>query len=261
MKISSFITMTRPRERGDLYEQCKASAHGFSDEVVIVDGNRTWPLEFFWQTIALHFQKGYDAASGDWVIHLDTDYIFHEKDYAAIRKACEDNPNAPALTFYKHQFILPDRYNLKSRLVLAVNKGKYGSRIKFDGGGQGDLCQPSLDGRYIDPSSVPEARVPFWNYEKLIKTRKQLADDAGRMDRAYYRQFGRYQFSEDGSDEQAFTGHIKMLVGRFKKPQKHIPLSDHPKVMQQVIRDLTPEQWGYSGFGYLETNDYMKGGA
>lgn len=258
MKISSFITITRPFVRGDIYDQCLESAHGFSDEVIVVDGAETWPQEFEWTTIAKHFQKGYDLATGDWVIHLDVDYIFHEEDYAALRKACESNPNAPGLTFYKHQFILPDRFNLKSRLVLAVNKGKYGNRIKFDGGGEGDLCQPSLDGRYIYPHTVPEARVPFWNYEKILKIQEQLADDAGRMDRAYFRTFGEYQFG-DGTNGAALEGHMKMMSGRFRKPQKHVQLSEHPKVMQETIRNLTPEQWGYSGFGYLGENDYVKG--
>lgn len=252
--ISAFITITDPYNRGDLYGQCYKSAQGFADEVIVIDGKDTWPKEFSWPVIGEHFQKGYEQASGDWVFHLDTDFIFHEKDYDAIREACRINSEAPALSFYKHQYILPDRYNLKSRLVIAVNKGKYGDRIKFNSGG--DLCQPSLDGEYINPDSIPEAKIAFNNYEKPIKTEAQIKDDIGRMDRAYKRHFGKYLYGEDGTNESAFGGWLRMAVGRTNKPLKHVPLDSHPKVMQETIKNLTPDQWGYSGFGNIEVNDY-----
>jgi len=231
------------------------SAGGFSDEVSLIDGKDTWPKEFSWPVIGEHFQRGYEKCTGDWVFHLDTDFIFHEQDYTAIRQACKDNPEAPALSFWKWQFILPDRYTLKSRLVIAVNKKKYGDRIKFNSGG--DLCQPSLDGEYIKPESVPEARIPFYNYEKILKTKAQIAEDCGRMERAYKRHFGSYQMGSDGTDESAYQAWLKMTVGRFyAREQKHIPLSDHPKVMQETIELLKPEQFGYNGHNNFEVNDY-----
>lgn len=256
MKISAFITITRPEERGDTYEECAESALGFANQVNIVDGEDTWPQEFDWPLIGQHFQRGYEEADGDWVFHLDTDFIFHEGDYQAIRNACMDNNNAPAMSFYKHQFILPDRYNLKSRLVIAVNKGKYGDRIRFDSGG--DLCQPSLDGRELKPDDVPEAGVAFFNYEKIIKTQDQVRDDVGRMARAWKSHFGEYKLGGP-DDDTAYAAWLGMQIGRFNKPQKQIPLTDHPKIMQEVIRELAPDQWGYSGFGKLTENNYVKG--
>ena len=154
-------------------------AEALFDIVYVVDGDRTWPREFSWELIGQHFQRGYEMVEADWVFHLDTDFIFHENDYGAIKRACADNGEAVALSFWKYQLILPDRYNLKSRLVVAVNKAKYGSRIRFGGGG--DLCQPTLDGVYIEPSTVPEARLAFYNYEKMIKTEAQIKDDVGRI--------------------------------------------------------------------------------
>lgn len=258
MKISSFITITRPNERGDLFDQCYKAASGFSDEIIVIDGDETWKKEFNWKIIGEHFQKGYEAADGDWVIHLDTDFIFHENDYSAIRSVLSGLENYPAASFYKYQFILPDRYNLKSRLVLAVNKNKYGDRIKFNSGG--DLCQPSLDGNYIDPSIVPEAKIPFYNYEKLIKTEEQIKDDVGRMERAFKRHFKKYQLSEDGTDENAYKHWLEMMIGRFNKPSKHVDFHFHPEVIKETILNLTETNWGYSGFGYLEENDYVKSG-
>lgn len=254
MKIGAFITITRPDERGDIFEQCHQAALTFADLVVVVDGEASWPQEFRWPIIGEHFQLGYEECKADWVFHLDTDFIFHERDAQAIRRACEQYSDAPALSFLKWQFIQPDRYNLKSRLVVAVNKGKYGDRIRFDSGG--DLCQPSLDGKYIEPGTVPDVRIPFFNYEKLTKTEAQVRDDVGRMARAWERHFGEKRLGYD--DDSAYAEWIYMQIGRYNKPQQPISLLEHPKVMQETIRLLRPDQFGYNGFNNFEENAYVK---
>lgn len=267
MKLSIFTTVTNPFIRGDNHWDALKCYRELADEVVLVEGSAPpsewsgvkqidyeWQQEFSWEFIGQQFQRGYEACTGDWVIHADLDFIFHEQDFGSIRAALNENSGAPALSFYKHQFILPDRYNLKSRLVLAVNKRKYGDRIRFDSGG--DLCQPSLDGEELKPDMVPEARVPFYNYEKLTKNPAQIRDDAERMQRAYQRRFGRTLYSHDGRD--AYEGLLDMMCGRFNKPQKEIALEDHPIFVQETIRNLTPDQWGYRGFGLLPYNNYVK---
>lgn len=251
MKLSVFTTVTRPEDRGDNVADALRCYNELADEVVVIDGKDTWPQTFSWNLIGKHFQKGYEQATGDWVIHADLDFVFHERDFDAIRKACELAGTEPALSFWKYQFILPDRYNLKSRLVLAVNKRVYGDRIRFDSGG--DLCQPSLDGFYINPSQVSEARIPFYCYEKMTKTEDQIKDDVIRMADAWYRYFMHYKL---GTDRTAYKEWLKMVIGRFRKPQQRILLSEHPKYCQDTIKGLQPSQWGYSGFDKLEINDY-----
>lgn len=253
MKMGAFITITNPIERGDPYNECLRMARDCFDVVTIIDGKDTWPREFSWELIGKHFQKGYEQTDADYVLHLDLDFIFHEKDFEKIRKACEDNPHAPALSFYKWQFTLPDRYNLKSRLVLAVNKKQFGDKIRFDSGG--DLCQPSLNGQYISPDDIPASGVEFYNYEKILKTEAQIRDDVERMARAWYRKFNYHHL---GDDETAYKEWLHMSTGRFTKPQEQIPLSAHPKYIQETIRNLKPENWGYSGFGHLGKNNYVE---
>lgn len=268
--ISIFTTVTNAYRRGDNVRDAMLCYKELADEVIIVNGsgidmrlinernhqvrniNRKWQKEFTWEFIGEQFTTGYKACTGDWVIHADLDFIFHQKDFGKIRQALIDYPDSPAVSFYKWQFILPDRYNLKSRLLIAVNKKKFGDRITFSGGG--DLCQPQLDGKDLDINEMPQAGVPFYNYEKLTKTYDQIKDDVERMDRAYKRHFGVNLYSTDSYD--AMAGWLKMARGRFNKPSKHIPLSDHPKYVQETIKNLTPEQWGYSGFGLLGVNDY-----
>lgn len=269
LKLSIFTTITDPERRGDNYRDAVSCYEDLADEVVVVDGSQPWseftsttkvhhlwPQDFRWDFIGEQFTRGYEACTGDAVIHADLDFIFHEKDFEDIRAAAQrmlDN-NLPAMSFYKYQFILPDRYNLKSRLVIMVNKRDYGDRIKFDSGG--DLAQPSLDGKYINPDTVPESKIGFYNYEKLLKTKEQIAEDQGRMERAWFRQFGEYQMRSNGTDEAAYDKWVQAQVGKFNKPQQKIKLEDHSKYIQQTIKSLTPEMWGHSGHNYLERNSY-----
>lgn len=272
MKLSVFTTVSNPKMRGDNSRDAIKCYKDLANEVVVVDGSKAngsmttysgvvdcvyneWPREFDWSFIGKQFQRGYEACTGDVVIHADLDFIFHENDFDAIRKACKQmiDSDAPALSFYKWQFILPDRYNLKSRLVIAINKAKYGDRIRFDSGG--DLCQPSLDGKYVSPNDVPEAKIPFYNYEKLIKTKEQIKDDTGRMARAWYEHFGEYKLGGP-DDDSAYDEWYKMMSGRFNKPQKFIDISKHPKYVQKTIAHLEQNQFGWSGFG-MEVNSYV----
>ena len=272
MKLSTFTTITDPIRRGDCVSPAMQCYADLSDEVIIIDGlaangkpthipdytgkltavENEWLREFSWEFIGKQFQRGYEACTGDWVIHADLDFIFHERDFGKIKQALRDYPNSPAVSFYKWQFILPDRYNLKSRLPLAVNKKVFGDRIKFNGGG--DLCQPTLDGEDMDLNEIPQAGVPFYNYEKLIKTKEQIIDDVERMDRAYERRFGKKLYSTGG--KTAYEGWYHMVKGRFNKPQAKIRLEDHPKYAQETIKNLTPDQFGYNGFGLIERKVY-----
>lgn len=269
MKLSIFTSTTYPVRRGDNYRDALKCYSDLADEVVIVDGGtelrplshhnekvtkRRWQQEFSWEFIGKQFNHGYKKATGDWVIHCDIDMIFHQKDFAKIRQALKDYPSSPAVSFYKWQFIQPDRYNLKSRLLLAVNKKSFGDRITFSGGG--DLCQPQLDGKDLDLNEVPQSGVAFYNYEHMLKTKGQVMDDVGRMDRAYFRKFGTYLYG-DGTDKEAFNGWMRMVVGRYDKPQRQISLGEHPKYVQDTISNLSPDQFGYGAFGKLRGNNYV----
>src|SRR3990167_4861081 len=104
MKLSIFTTATNPIDRGDLIEAITCF-NEIADEVIYVDGGNyrfdgerdiawfeapkmkevlcPWPKEFSWEFIGEQFQRGYEACTGDFVIHADLDFIFHENDYDA----------------------------------------------------------------------------------------------------------------------------------------------------------------------------------
>lgn len=250
MRLGIFTTITKPQERGDDYNEAIRCYKDLADIVTVIDGADTWPQEFDWPVIGQHFQKGYDETEADFVIHADIDFFFHEQDMENIRRTLERYHKYPMVSFLKWQFIQPHKYNLKSRLPLAVNKKMFGDRIKFNGGG--DLCQPTLDGVYLNLDDIPQTKIPVYNYEKLSKTRQQIEDDVGRMDRAYHRHFGKYLYSRDGTDESAYEGWWRMVSGRYNKPQKEISLVEHPKYIRDTIMNLKPDQFGYDGFGTMK---------
>lgn len=216
-----------------------------------------WSKEFSWDFIGQQFQRGYNACTGDIVIHADLDFIWHERDFDQIRKKAQHmlDHSLPAMSMWKYQFVQPDRYNLKSRLVTMVNKRDYSDRIKFNSGG--DLCQPSLDGIELSPNDMQQAEVPIYNYEKMLKTKEQIANDQGRMERAWHKYFGTYQMKSDGTDEGALARWIEAQIGKYNKPQKEINITDHPKYVQKTIINLKPENWGYNAFGNLKQNNYV----
>lgn len=269
MRLSIFLTVTNPVERQDPFYEALNNYLDLADEVVIVYGEENripmpkylaeleehverqniakiklvhyhWPEKFDWPFIGRQFQRGYEACTGDWVIHADCDYFFHEKDIPKIRELFEKNPDKLAYSFWKYQFLLVDRYNIKSRTVIAVNRAKYGDRIRFDSGG--DLCQPSLDGKEITANDVPEARLPFYNYDFCFKELRVIKKDWVRFRKAW-----RDHFKSD------FGEFKDMMVGRYNGREFAIvKIDDHPKYIKERVRSIEPHQFGHSMFGWLK---------
>ena len=117
MKISITTTMTDPESRKDPWREALKCYEEMADEVIITGQN--WKYDFKWNEIGEFFQEGLDKASGDWVIRMDLDYFFHEKDFLNLRKYLAKNFNQPAVAFPKCQFFTPDRYSVKSNIVIA----------------------------------------------------------------------------------------------------------------------------------------------
>ncbi len=268
-KISIFTTCSNPLERQDLFFQALKSYRPLADELIVVNGggpiakpdphlwdkmiHHPWPDEFKWDFIGQQFQRGYEACTGDWVIRMDLDFILHEKDYNVIRKKLMMNPEVHAFSMTKFQFLLADRYNLKSRLDLILNKKKFGKHIQLNGGG--DLCQATLHGKPL--KRVPEIGVAVWNYDFLCKTQDIVKKDIGRFARAWDQHFGDRKLGGP-DDEGAFEKFMQMQIGRFARPQQIVPLEQHPKIMQSTIKRLVPEQFGYNMWGHADRAIYFK---
>lgn len=273
MRLSIFTTCTDPIERQDPFVEAMKSYLDLADEVVLVDGSYDydkffkflqqtfteaemakikvvksfWPQIFAWPFIGRQFQKGYEACTGDWAIHADLDYIFHEDDVPKIRQLFESRSDQMAFSFWKYQFLLVDRYNIKSRTVLAVNKAKFGKDIIFNAGG--DMCQPSHKGKEIKAEDILEARIPFYNYDFCFKNLDVIQHDWKRFRAAWLNQFG-----------TDFGDFKDMMKGRWEgRGWQKIPLEAHPKYIQKRIKEIQPNQFGYNMFDWISDKvEYAK---
>lgn len=281
MKLSIFTTCTNPIQRCDPFYEALACYRDFADEVILVDGtedpdvvgkdpfvlrhvdkivHNPWPDEFKFDFIGTQFQKGYDASNSDFVLRTDLDMIFHENDKERLREIIEINKDAPVLKFPKKQFILPDRYNYKSKMNLLFNKGKYGNRIKLNAGG--DLCQMSFDGNPLPPH-VPYA-IQLYNYDYLLKPKQIALKDLGRFSRAWFAQFQNHDFGGE-TDEEALMRFMELQLGRLKKSSIAIALEDHPKYIRETIRNIgknslkksSEQPFGYSMWGNTTPCSYF----
>lgn len=253
MKISVCVATYNAKKRQEPYEEAIACFNSFADEVIEIDD--VWPEEFSWPFIGEIFQRGYERATGDWVLRFDLDYFLHENDFEKLREALAQHSEQPALSLYKRQFVLVDRFNLKARVVCAMNKGKFGNKIRMNSGG--DLCAPSLLGKEIKHDEVPEAKVPIYNYDFSFKQMDTVKRDFSRFARAWQRHFGDFRIG--GPDEDsAFEYFLRMQLGKVKKPSEKIQIKDHPKFIYDKIASLTKDEFGHSLWGNYDKAEYYK---
>ena len=258
-----------------------------TDKIILFE----WPEEFDWKFIGGQFQRGYDACTGSWIIRADCDYFFHEDDFEEIRQYLE-KCDAPVATMPKRQFLLADRSRVKSRVPIAFNKGKYGNRIKLNAGGDlcqpsldgkelkpDDL--PEISRRELVMVSegvtdkqlvkrlpgydkrkgytfVQKRGITFWNFDFCWKTKDVVEKDYGRFARAWHKTFGNWALGGKGktleeSNKSAFDSFMTMMTGRFNNNTWQMTsLQDYPKYIREKVKNIKPEQFGYSMFGEVK---------
>lgn len=240
--------MTDPEKRMDPWREALNCYEDFADEVVIVGQN--WPEEFKFSYIGEVFQNGFDKSSGDWVIHMDVDNFFHEKDLKILRLILEKHNDLPTISFPKYQIFTPKRYHIKANMCIALNKKVFPS-IKMNGGG--DLCQPTLDNKLLNPNELPLVKIPIWNYDSVFKTKEIIARDRARFARAWYREFDNWGDRGGETEEMALNAWLDMVENRFKNHVLKLKIEDHPKYIKEKLNNLDQTQFGYNLFGIKET--------
>jgi len=244
MKISIFTTMTNPDERMDPWKEALNCYKDFADEVIIT--GQDWPEEFTWDHIGKTFQQGFEKSSGDWCIRMDLDYFFHQEDMNYIRNFLKQNTNFPAVAFLKKQFFTSDRYQLQSKICIAVNKKHY-PNVKLNGGG--DLCFPTINNKLINVNEVPLCTKPVWNYDMMFKTKEIIAKERLRFGKAWFDYFGNWGIFGGNSEEEAFEAWFNWISEKYKKHVFDIELDKHPKYIIERLSSLNSDQFGHSCFG------------
>ena len=97
--------------------------------------------------------------------------------------------------------------------------------------------------------SLKEERtgVNYWNYDYFFKTKEFTKKEFWRFSRAYYRYFQSWEFGNN--EEDSFRIFLNMQKGRHDKALYTYKLEDHSKYIRDAVKNLSEEQFGYSGFG------------
>ncbi len=258
--ISIFTTFTDPEKRSDPWKEALECYNSLADEVIIEGSD--WPYEFKWDLIGKTFQKGFDKCSGDWVLRMDIDYFFHEKDFNNIRKTLEKNSDQPAVSFPQYQFFTYDRFQVKTRLCVALNKKAF-PNIKLNGGG--DLCLATLNNKVIDPKKVPNCSSPIYQYDSYFRDRKTISEDRARFARAWFAYFNSYGDRGGGDPKEAYDAWFEMIKRRYAKHTNRISLHKHPKFIKDSLDKVNEDKFGYDAFGlkseiaFRRPKDYLSG--
>lgn len=259
MKISVFTTYTEPEKRNDPWKEALNCYEDFADEVVVTGEN--WPYEFSWELIGETFQEGFEKTSGDWAIRMDIDYFFHQNSIKNLQNSLKKYSDFPGVIFPQYQFFTKDRFHLKTRLCVALNKKRF-KNIRLNGGG--DLCLATLNGELLSVNNLPNLNIPIFQYDSMFRTKEIISEDRARFARAWYRYFNNYENRGGPSEQEAFNEWYKQIEAKYFFHTNKIQPDHHPVYIQNKLESMDEEHFGYSAFG-LNSNlrrtlpTYLKG--
>ena len=174
---------------------------------------------------------------------MDLDYFFHEKDFDYIRKFLEKNNHHPVVAFPKRQFFTPDRYQIQSRICIAVNKKNF-PNVKLNGGG--DLCFPTLNGIDLNPYKLPLAKSPIWNYDMMFKSKRNYCKRTFEIWECMVFIFlviKVFIFFNIDSEEEAFETWFKWIEEKYKKHVFRLDIDKHPYIKDKLLRIKRKPVW------------------
>lgn len=229
-------------------------------KVHIIEYLYRWPYIWNWRELPLHLNAGYGQCTGDWVIKCDIDYIFHEKNIDEIKRRLNRASGCDIATFQKFCFVTSNKYYEKGDIPIAINKRRTKNLYGFGEAinAETDLCYPiriagknkqSIPKGYYSPHLHTKIGLPVYNYDYTFKDIETTKDEFFRFSAAYRRYFGYWKFG--ATKNKSFELFLNMMKSRFEKCPYKITIEDHPKYIQEKLKTITPEQFGYNGWNLL----------
>lgn len=281
MTISIITTITRPEERQDNWKEAIACYLDLANEVVVVYGDKgdkelldrhfsdyrnikfvyvPWPYEWNWIELPRHLNAGLAECNSDWVMRCDIDFFISKEMFWMLKEQLGRVPdNIDVLSISKFNAIYGGRYLMKGSIPIVFRNGVgigFGEILGEDT----DLCYPVrvkshrvVGEDYMlpvgDRPGTMRSGVQFWNYGYFFKTKDFTRKEFFRMSRAWNRFFGNWEFGN--TERGAFKYFMNMERERYDMA-KPCSLEMHPECIREVVSKLTPEQFGYDGWGLLK---------
>jgi hypothetical protein len=94
------------------------------------------------------------------------------------------------------------------------------------------------------PLDYSKGHCHYWNYDYTFKTKEVTKKEFWRFSKAYNRYYGSWEFGS--TEEDSFDVFMRMNIGRHDRSPYIAKIEDHPIHIQNAIRNLTPEQFGFN---------------
>ncbi len=232
--------------------------------------------EWSYEELAKHLNSALVLAKEqgcEWMIKLDIDTVFHEKDMTRVRRMIQNahKKGKWLVSFSKLQFFIPGRYWRKSSVPLAVNISMpiaYG----FDRDTYTDLCQPiQWDGVSTaihngKPYDIPLGSLVFsekiykvrtvklYNYDFTYRTYERSVELLYQIEMAHARFWGKGYSGlplERITRETSMQDFLDLSRDRYRHMRKKMKIEDHPRHFQTSLKALKSDQWGFSLWGKI----------
>lgn len=280
--IGIHTTITSPEHYQYPWREAINSFLALADEVVVVYGDprdktlleglpgrlrgvyMEWPEEWHWAELPKHLNLGLKELQTSWCLKADIDYVFHERDIPNLRYALETKAKSyPLASIVKCNVINRHGFYRKTEVPFAINKGVVGDTIQYgqpiEGGG--DWCYPIMNikeyteygvpvGSAVQHPMVARTGVDVYDYDYFFRTKEMARSEFARFARAYKKVFGPGWGDNEEESWQVFIG---MMKGRAKKDLNPLAIESHPKFIQERIRNMTNEQFGYNNWNNFES--------
>ena len=287
MKISIFTTITNPEIWQFAWQEALSNYLALADEVIVVNGGErlpeaiktankdklievlmSWPDEWHWRELPLHLNAGLNACTGDWVIKMDIDQLFHEKDFEKIKEllVVAKANKYPAVAFVKLN-ILNQYYGFyKATHPFALNRdfiGKDKIQYGIAVDQETDWCYPiEVNGfdkengipvgkklgpdKYLGVSSVDAV---VYNYDYFFRTPDVAKKGFWRFAKAYNRTFGEGKWGS--SEKEAWQLFLKDKASRLRDKSNYIAINSHPAAIADRIKRMSSLEYGYDNWAGL----------
>lgn len=276
MKISVILLTANPTEKQYAWKESFQSYLDFADEVIVINGgeedlqftdnkkliiiNKPDPPVWTWAEHAKNLNLALEKATGDWIIKVDIDWIFHQKTMAELRQKLSTY-QAHVVTMQKMTFYPKMRYVQKGEIPNIIN-AKYKKTIKFGRDKQqySDLTYPIATTGALDKDGVAlgnlvgqkywaKSGVEFWNFDYTFATIELMRKKWLRMSASHKEYFGETTWGE--TEEKAEELFLRNMRGKFRRGLDIVDITMLPKYIHERIQNLQPEQFGHSGWDLL----------
>jgi glycosyltransferase involved in cell wall biosynthesis len=248
---------------------------------IVNDEDTKWEYNWdFWRIIH-NFNRGFQECKGDIVLCLDADYIIHEDSYDGLFQSFKDmiNLNKIQSQYCRYNFMLADRFFFKKDRTLAVNMKlckekrlnvKWGIDLEHWGWGAEPIIYEKTEhgiimGKLLSfGGEILKVNTKIFNYgfvfklgNEITKNQKYRYRIAERNTFIKYDKYKRLPW--ESTQEEVWQKYVDGCVKTFAITKQYpIKLEEHPKVIQDKIKNLTSEYGGYNLWGNYETASYYK---